>query len=133
MSSFYGGRADSADSFTPPGPNGPSSDDDADPLQRDKTVINEKLQRGSPDTNGATIQDIYWNTRKFVIYEAEDQVRYLLPDDYKTARALRRRLANLGGLRASIEDLRAEPSISATEKKRAAREVAWALADAFED
>jgi uncharacterized membrane protein (DUF373 family) len=46
---------------------------------------------------------------------------------------LRSKVADLGGLRSSIEDLRAEPSFSPLERTRAARELAWALALAFED
>lgn len=96
-------------------------------------IITQALKTGYPDENGKQIQDIYWSTRKFSIYEADDQIRYLLPPNYDIAKGLRRRIAELGGLRASIENLRSESAVSPTEKKRAAREVAWALADAFED
>jgi hypothetical protein len=88
---------------------------------------------GQSDTSGAEIQSIYSSTRQFIIYEAADQIRFMLPDNYEVAKKLRQRIADLGGLRASIEDWRCDPSLSLNEKTRAAREIAWALAQAFED
>jgi hypothetical protein len=121
-----------------PGPGGngpdrqPTGDRDADTGARDQE-IHDPPHRGGTDANGLKIENVFASTRHFVIYEADNQVRYVLPDDYEIAKALRRKIADLGGLRASIEDLRAEPSLSPTEKMRAAREIAWALAQAFED
>ena len=60
-------------------------------------------------------------------------MRFILPDDYGVARALRSKIADLGGLRTRIEGLRVDKAISANESMRAARELAWALALAFED
>lgn len=85
------------------------------------------------DKNGFQIQNIFACTRQFAIYEADHQVRYQLPENYHVAKALRQKIAELGGLRASIEHLRAEPALSESERTRAAREVAWALTQAFED
>jgi hypothetical protein len=90
-------------------------------------MLNEK------DPTGSKITSIFWTTRHFAIYEADNQIRSILPDDYDIAKNLRHKVADLGGLRASIEDLRAEPSISSLERTRAGREVAWALTLAFED
>ena len=95
--------------------------------------ITKPLRRDGEDANGFKIQNVYCSTRLFFIYEADNQVRFKLPDDYEVARELRRKVADLGGLRTSIEDLRAEPSLSQNEKIRAAREISWALAQAFED
>jgi hypothetical protein len=107
-------------------------DRDAATGGKDKEIRNPP-HRGDTDANGFKIETVFASTRYFVVYEADNQVRYILPDDYEFARALRRRIADLGGLRASIEDLRADPSLSLNEKTRAAREIAWALAQAFED
>jgi hypothetical protein len=101
--------------------------------QENAKEITKPLLRGDTDKNGFKVENVFCWTRHFVIYEAESQVRFMLPEDYEVARALRRKIADLGGLRASIENLRAEPSLSHNEKIRAAREVAWALAQAFED
>jgi hypothetical protein len=79
------------------------------------------------------VDRVFRATQRFVIYEAGGRVRYLLPESYDVARELRRRIANLEGLRASIEDLKAEPSLEPNERLRAATETAWALAIAFED
>lgn len=95
--------------------------------------LTHPLQRLQRDPNGFEVQNVFWQTRQFVVYEADEQVRYMLPDDYEVAKALRHKVADLGGLRASIENLRADPALSAKEKTRAARETAWALAQAFED
>ena len=95
--------------------------------------ITNPPRRGETDVNGFKIEGVFASTRHFVIYEADNQVRFILPQDYEVAKALRRRIADLGGLRASIEDLRADPSLSQNEKTRAAREISWALAQAFED
>jgi len=95
--------------------------------------ITDPPQLDAKDMNGCQITEIFWSTKKFAIYEAGDQIKYALPNNYEVARALRRRGADLGGLRAAIEDLRADPSLARNEKTRAAREVAWALAQAFED
>lgn len=97
------------------------------------TEITRPLQVGQKDASGAEITNIYASTRQFVIYEAGLQVRYLLPCDFATAKTLRSKIAELGGLRASIEDWRCDPSLSPNEKMRAARETAWALALAFEN
>jgi hypothetical protein len=98
-----------------------------DPEIHKPPLLNEK------DPNGYSITSVFWCTRHFAVYEADNQVRIMLPKDYNSAKKLRHRIADLGGLRASIEDLRAEPSISSLERTRAAREVAWALAQALED
>jgi hypothetical protein len=95
--------------------------------------ITSPLRRGEKDTNGFEVQNVFCLTRHFIVYEADNQVRFRLPDDYDVARSLRQKIASLGGLRASIEDLRADPSLSQNEKTRAAREIAWTLAQAFED
>jgi hypothetical protein len=98
------------------------------------TEIVKPPHRGDEDASGSPIQSIFATTKQFVVYEADNQIRVLLPEDYATAKVLRQKVADLGGLRASIEDLRADPSLSASSMKtRAAREVAWALAQAFED
>ena len=97
------------------------------------TEITKPLQVGQKDASGAEITNIYASTRQFLIYEAGLQVKYLLPADFATAKNLRSKIAELGGLRASIEDWRCDISLSANEKMRAARETAWALALAFEN
>lgn len=91
------------------------------------------FKRGGKDDSGATIEDIFWCTDRFIIYQSDGQVRYKLPDDYDAAKSLRKRISDLGGLRASIEGLRSQSALSPKEKKRAAQEIAWALAEAFED
>src|SRR5215217_1354494 len=112
---------------------------DAKPLVDDhstfscETEIRNPPKVGELDQSGAQIKNIYSSTREFVIYEAADQIRCLLPDDFQIAKRLRQRIADLGGLRASIEDWRCDPSLSANEKMRSAREMAWALAQALED
>jgi hypothetical protein len=88
---------------------------------------------GEKDLNGLKIDKIFKSTRRFVIYEAEGEVRYQLPKSSKTGRELAQKIACLGGLRASIHDLRTESCLSDNEKERAAREMCWALALAFED
>jgi hypothetical protein len=92
----------------------------------------KKLTVGGKDPSGNVVQWVYARTDWYTIYLADGQVRYVLPDDYSAAKALRRRIAPLGGLRASIEDLRSERTIDDDERARAARELAWALGDAFE-
>jgi hypothetical protein len=91
-----------------------------------------KFKRGEEDMNGCIIDEIFSATRQFVIYESGRQVRCVLPEDYETAKALRKRSADLGGLKSSIDDLRSRASISKNECTRAAREIAWALAEAYE-
>ena len=76
---------------------------------------------------------IYFKTKKFAIYEAEGRVYYQLPDDFSTAEQFRSRINDLGGLRASIQDLRNESNIrNSSESLRAGEEIAWALSEAFE-
>jgi hypothetical protein len=119
-------------------PGGPPGGPDVAAIDRaavaapDKEIKNPP-QSGDKDANGFVIQAIFASTRQFVIYESGDETRYTLPDDYDVAKILRAKIAELGGLRASIEDLKAESAVSAIEKHRAAREVAWALALAFEN
>jgi hypothetical protein len=97
-------------------------------------ILTNPPEKGSIDPSGCPIDTIYASTRQFFIYEAGGQVRFLLPEDYEVARKLRRRIADLGGLRASIEDLRNHPSLAGSnEKERTGREISWALAQAFED
>jgi len=110
----------------------PLAGSDAGTVATGKEIKNPP-RRGDTDVNGFKIDNVFASTRYFVIYEADNQVRFILPQDYEVAKALRRRIADLGGLRASIEDLRADPSLSQNEKTRAAREISWALAQAFED
>jgi hypothetical protein len=116
---------------------GPSADGSASRSQSaakpEDAEITTPPQLGDKDANGYMIDTIYWSTKQFVIYQADGQIRYTLPNDYQVAKALRVRVADLGGLRASIEDLRGEPCLSQNEKARAARETAWALALGFED
>jgi hypothetical protein len=95
--------------------------------------ITDPPRVGDLDPNGLRIDKIFKSTRRFVIYEAAGWVRYILPKSSDTGRKLAQRIAGLGGLRASIDDLRAEPCLSDHEKERAARELCWALALAFED
>lgn len=104
---------------------------DRDPV--DEVAPPPTLAIGGLDPNGATVTCIHAATRRYVVYEAGAQVRYLLPDDYRVGRLMRRRVAPLGGLRASIEGLRSEAAIGPPERARAGRELAWALGEAFED
>ncbi|MGH9896309.1 MAG: hypothetical protein ACREA0_30815, partial [bacterium] len=102
----------------------------------DPTEISEELSKaigaGGRDGSGRSITEIYWSTKKFILYEADGQVRYIQPNDYETARALREKSFRLEALRANIERLRAHPTIPEAESRRAGRELAWALAQAFE-
>lgn len=111
----------------------PSADADAAPELGPGKEISKPPKLGELDPNGCPVVEIFASTRQFAIYQSDNQVRYMLPDDYEVARGLRNKVAGLGGLRASIEDLRADKSIAATESTRAARELSWALALAFED
>jgi hypothetical protein len=95
--------------------------------------ITDPPKVGDLDPNGLKIDKIFKSTRRFVIYEAAGSVRYILPKSSDTGRKLAQRIAGFGGLQASIDDLRAESGISDNEKERAARELCWALALAFED
>jgi hypothetical protein len=96
--------------------------------------IRDPPRVGGRDANGSEITATFSCTRQFVIYQAAEQVRFMLPENYAVARALRQRVADLGGLRASIEDLRSHPALAKTnECTRAARELSWALQQAFED
>jgi hypothetical protein len=109
----------------PPCGGGPTAED---------AEIRNPPKVGGTDPSGGTITAIFSSTRQFVIYEADNQIRIMLPANYEVAKALRQRIIDLGGLRASIENLRAEPSLAlSNEPIRAARETAWALAQAFED
>lgn len=105
----------------------------------------KKYQPGQRDETGCEIKDVYVATKKFILYDCGGKTRYVLPDDYETARKLRKKIAGLGGLRASIDDLRADPVISGAKRKpgltpgleenesrRAGRETAWALESALE-
>ncbi|MDR3464057.1 MAG: hypothetical protein P4L76_17260 [Beijerinckiaceae bacterium] len=91
------------------------------------------LTIGAVDPNGAVVRCIYAKTDRYVIYLADDRVHFFFPGTYEDAKALRKRIVGLGGLRASIEDLRAEPSLRKLDRARSARELAWALDEAFED
>lgn len=95
-------------------------------------VITQPPRVGTLDDAGQKVEKIFWLTQQFVIYQADDEVRYVLPHNYDVAKSYRRRISNLGGLRASIEDLKADKSINENEKQRAACETAWALSLAFE-
>jgi hypothetical protein len=91
-----------------------------------------EFRRGGRDDSGAVIEDIFYCTDRFIIYESAGRVCYKLLDGYDDAKGLRKRISCLGGLRASIEGLRSQSALSAKEKKRAGQEIAWALAEAFE-
>jgi hypothetical protein len=96
--------------------------------------IRNPCKVGDKDPSGGSIKNVFSSTRQFIIYEADNQVRVQLPDNYAAAKLLRTKITELGGLRASIEDLRTEPSlISSNESVRAARELSWALSLALED
>ena len=95
--------------------------------------ITDPPKVGDLDPNGVKIDKIFNSTRRFVIYEGAGWVRYILPKRSDNGQKLAQRIAGLGGLRASIDDLRAESCISNNEKERAARELCWALALAFEE
>lgn len=88
---------------------------------------------GDLDPNGVAIDKIFISTRRFVIYEGGGWIRYILPKSSEKGQKLAKRIAGYGGLRASIDDLRAESCISHIERERAARELCWAFAVAFED
>lgn len=109
----------------------PSADDTASASGDARWV--KPLRQGDTDAGGGKVTTVFFATRQFFIYEADGQVRYLLPEDYEAARRMRLKIAELGGLRASIEDLRSDPALSQNQRFRAAREMAWALAIAFED
>jgi hypothetical protein len=91
------------------------------------------LKTGATDPNGNEVTCIYANTDRYIIYLTGDRVRFVLPGNYEVAKALRKKIAGLGGLRASIDDLRSETSIGPLDRTRSARELAWALGEAFED
>jgi hypothetical protein len=84
------------------------------------------------DPSGRTIQRIYRATKQFVIYEAGGTTNYMLPDDYETAKALRTRVADLGGLIAKIEMLKSLSEVPKSDKHGAGNMLAWALATGFE-
>jgi hypothetical protein len=115
------------------GQNTADSCDETQERTQEGGEITEPPKVGDNDLSGYKIDTIFCSTKEFVIYQAGDQVRFALPSNYQVAKGLRRRICDLGGLRASIEDLRAEPSFSALERLRASRELAWALALGFED
>jgi len=118
----------------PTGSGGPSPAEVDQPQEKlGAREITKPPRCGEKDANGYTIDTIFWSTRQFVLYEADDQIRYMLPDNYEIAKTMRSRVADLGGLRASIDHLKTEPALSTSEKTRASREMAWALAQAFED
>jgi hypothetical protein len=96
------------------------------------TVIATCPHVGDKDPAGRVITDIYWGTKKFVIYQADKTVRYILPDDYKTAEELRRNIFGLIDVRSNIERLRSNPNVQQAECERAAVELAAGLAQAFE-
>src|SRR5262245_35509195 len=89
--------------------NGGSGSGGDQPKQARAQEITNPPRVGDKDTSGALIENIYASTRQFVIYEAGSQVRYLLPEDFDVAKSLRLKIAELGGLRASIEDWRCDP------------------------
>jgi hypothetical protein len=95
--------------------------------------ITDPPKVGDLDPNGVKIDKIFNSTRRFVIYEGAGWVRYILPKRSDNGQKLAQRIAGYGGLRASIDDLRAEYCISHNERERAARELSWAFAVAFED
>src|SRR5262245_18974896 len=95
--------------------------------------ITDPPKVGDLDPNGDRIDKIFYSTRRFVMYEGAGWVRYILPKSSDKGQKLAQRIAGYGGLRASIDDLRAEPYIPNNERERAAREVCWAFAVAFED
>ena len=123
----------------PPAGNGPGaggaagSGGDRAHAESNDDAITDPPKVGDLDPNGLKIDKIFKSTRRFVIYEAAGSVRYILPKSSDTGRTLAQRIAGLGGLRASIDDLGAKSCISNNEKERAARELCWALALAFED
>jgi hypothetical protein len=104
----------------------------ADGAEGGGRVIDRPRAPGDEDPSGLTIQQVFTATRQFIIYEADDQVRYMLPDNYEVAKELRKKVADLGGLRASIDNLRADKALRPDDKMRAARETAWALTLALE-
>lgn len=137
---FGGAQAEGADKGVGGSPAPAADGKDKPPANRtdaDKPPLSKEIKnpprRNEMDPNGCPIVNVFASTRQFAIYEADDQIRYMLPEDYEVAKALRKRISDLGGLRASIEDLRADKSISSGEKTRAAREISWALVQAFED
>jgi hypothetical protein len=71
----------------------------------DDTIISPSPKIGERDKTGRTIREIYWATKKFVIYscDPEAQIHYLLPEDYSTAEQLRRNIFCLTELRSDVE------------------------------
>jgi hypothetical protein len=126
------GNGPTADGPSTPGGDSAHTEDRTHTETKDDEITNPP-RVGTLDPNGITIDRIFKSTRRFAIYEAGGEVRYQLPNNSATGRTLCQRIAGLGGLRASIDDLRAELCLSSHEKERAAREMAWALALGFED
>ena len=85
------------------------------------------------DTRGREITRIYRATKQFVIYEAGGTTNYMLPGDYDTGKALRAKIASLGGQIAKIEMLKSLREVKQADKQGAGTIVAWALALGFED
>jgi hypothetical protein len=108
------------------------ADDETSTTTKRGTTIERFPKRGEADSEGRTIQKVYWASKKFFIYRADEQVHYLLPDDYETAHDIRKRIFKLTGTRSNIERLRTNPAIRASEKEWAATELAGALAEAIE-
>src|SRR4051812_40348533 len=73
----------------------------------DPTIITDFPKVGEKDRSGLTIKDIYYRTRRFVLYACGSEVHYELAEDYATAEKLRKSIFGLIELRSSIERLRA--------------------------
>jgi hypothetical protein len=98
---------------------------------------------GGSDDAGRRISGIYFATDEFVIYEAADltmstaadmpsQVRFYIAGGNDAGKALRKKIAGLMAIRSAIELLRSHEEISSDEKAWAGRELARAIATAFE-
>jgi hypothetical protein len=97
------------------------------------TEITGTWTEGATDRQGRKITCIYRVTKQFVIYEADGTTTFVLPDDYETAKALRAKIAELGGLLAKIEMLKSLSALPDADKGGASSVEAWALSVGFED
>jgi hypothetical protein len=95
-------------------------------------TIETHQQVGGTDGMGNRIETMYACTKHYEIFESAGVTRYRLPENFDVAKQLRSKVADFGGLRASIEDLKSRSAISVAERLRAGREIAWVLEQAFD-
>ena len=96
--------------------------------------ITTPLKVGDTDPTGTTVEYMFWSTKKYQIYSDDLRIKYVLPEDYDEANAMRRNLYVIAGARDLIESLLQNKTFRTNTRQKyyADRMLARGMAQAFE-